>query len=109
MNILTVNLLFSTLVFGIAAKLYLIPKLPARLAAGLERCLSKDRDARPGQLDAHGLPAEHHLDGRRRERDRGREKRPVAPRRGLRDNSDSSCARCAPVRASGRRTPAPAS
>ena len=28
MNILTVNLLFSTLVFGIAAKLYLIPKLP---------------------------------------------------------------------------------
>ena len=27
MNILTVNLLFSTLVFGIAAKLYLIPKL----------------------------------------------------------------------------------
>jgi hypothetical protein len=29
MNILTVNLLFSTLVFGIAAKLYLMPKLPA--------------------------------------------------------------------------------
>ena len=28
MNILTVNLLFSTLVFAIAAKLYLIPKLP---------------------------------------------------------------------------------
>src|SRR5215475_12859582 len=28
MNILTVNLLFSTLVFGIATKLYLIPKLP---------------------------------------------------------------------------------
>jgi hypothetical protein len=28
MNILTVNLLFSTLVFGIAAKLYLLPKLP---------------------------------------------------------------------------------
>ncbi len=28
MNILTVNLLFSTLVFGIAAKLYLMPKLP---------------------------------------------------------------------------------
>jgi hypothetical protein len=28
MNILTVNLLFSTLVLGIAAKLYLIPKLP---------------------------------------------------------------------------------
>jgi hypothetical protein len=27
MNILTVNLLFSTLVFGIAAKLYLMPKL----------------------------------------------------------------------------------
>src|SRR5262245_22247788 len=27
MNILTVNLLFSTLVFGIAAKLYLLPKL----------------------------------------------------------------------------------
>jgi hypothetical protein len=28
MNILTVNLLFSTLVFAIAAKLYLMPKLP---------------------------------------------------------------------------------
>ena len=28
MNILTLNLLFSTLVFGIAAKLYLIPRLP---------------------------------------------------------------------------------
>ena len=28
MNILTVNLLFSTLVFGIATKLYLVPKLP---------------------------------------------------------------------------------
>ena len=28
MNILTVNLLFSTLVFGIAAKLYLLPRLP---------------------------------------------------------------------------------
>lgn len=28
MNILTINLLFSTLVFGIAAKLYLIPRLP---------------------------------------------------------------------------------
>jgi hypothetical protein len=28
MNILTVNLLFSTLVFWIAAKLYLLPKLP---------------------------------------------------------------------------------
>jgi hypothetical protein len=28
MNILTVNLLFSTLVFAIAAKLYLLPKLP---------------------------------------------------------------------------------
>jgi len=28
MNMLTVNLLFSTLVFGIAAKLYLLPKLP---------------------------------------------------------------------------------
>src|SRR5262245_55195291 len=27
MNILTVNLLFSTLVFGIAAKLYLMPRL----------------------------------------------------------------------------------
>ena len=27
MNILTVNLLFSTLIFGIAAKMYLIPKL----------------------------------------------------------------------------------
>ena len=27
MNILTVNLLFSTLVFWIAAKLYLLPKL----------------------------------------------------------------------------------
>ena len=29
MNILTVNLLFSTLVFWIAARLYLLPKLPA--------------------------------------------------------------------------------
>ena len=29
MNILTVNLVFSTLVFFIAAKLYLFPKLPA--------------------------------------------------------------------------------
>ena len=29
MNILTVNLLFSTLVFWIAAKLYLVPRLPA--------------------------------------------------------------------------------
>jgi len=28
MNILTVNLLFSTVVFAIAAKLYLIPMLP---------------------------------------------------------------------------------
>ncbi len=28
MNILTVNLLFSTLVFGIAAKLYVLPRLP---------------------------------------------------------------------------------
>ena len=28
MNILTVNLLFSTLIFGIAAKLYLLPRLP---------------------------------------------------------------------------------
>lgn len=28
MNILTINLLLSTLIFGIAAKLYLIPKLP---------------------------------------------------------------------------------
>ncbi len=28
MNILTANLLFSTLVFGIAAKLYLMPRLP---------------------------------------------------------------------------------
>jgi hypothetical protein len=28
MNILTVNLLFSTLVFGLAAKLYLMPRLP---------------------------------------------------------------------------------
>ena len=28
MNILTVNLLFSTLVFGMAAKLYLLPNLP---------------------------------------------------------------------------------
>jgi hypothetical protein len=28
MNILTINLLFSTLVFAIAAKLYLIPRLP---------------------------------------------------------------------------------
>jgi hypothetical protein len=28
MNILTINLLFSTLVFAIAAKIYLIPKLP---------------------------------------------------------------------------------
>jgi hypothetical protein len=29
MNILTVNLLFSTLVFWLAARLYLLPKLPA--------------------------------------------------------------------------------
>ena len=28
MNILTVNLLFSTLIFGIAAKLYVLPRLP---------------------------------------------------------------------------------
>jgi hypothetical protein len=28
MNILTVNLLFSTIVFAVAAKLYLLPKLP---------------------------------------------------------------------------------
>ena len=28
MNILTINLLFSTLVFAIAAKLYLLPRLP---------------------------------------------------------------------------------
>jgi len=29
MNVLTINLLFSTLVFWTAARLYLIPKLPA--------------------------------------------------------------------------------
>ena len=28
MNVLTVNLLFSTLIFGIAAKLYVLPRLP---------------------------------------------------------------------------------
>jgi len=28
MNILTVNLVFSTLVFGVAAKLYVLPRLP---------------------------------------------------------------------------------
>ena len=28
MNILTVNLLFSTLIFGIAAKLHVLPRLP---------------------------------------------------------------------------------
>jgi hypothetical protein len=28
MNILTVNLIFSTLVFGVAAKLYVFPRLP---------------------------------------------------------------------------------
>jgi hypothetical protein len=32
MNILTINLLFSTLVFGIAARLYLIPRLPGLAA-----------------------------------------------------------------------------
>ena len=29
MNVLTVNLLFSTLVFGVAARIYLLPRLPA--------------------------------------------------------------------------------
>ena len=40
MNILTVNLLMSTLVFWVAAKLYLLPKMDGMRSPGLSCCRS---------------------------------------------------------------------